>query len=248
MCAEAVKAEEANANANMNSALQAVAPQAPVLTTLDVNTPIDGGSNRKRAVQHVSTRATRKAVVRWMIEDEAVNGKKLLISRAVKAFPEHFFGADKSNLQKASCWWKRREEILEDDDDEHDPEVTCRVRVSSRGSLKARAGRGRKRAARIIRAPVLGVLDAKRARRGRVTNHGSKNGKRALQHVSTMATRKVVVSCSGRIAKRLLELASRGSEFLGLAEQLWASGVVWNRKRIVKIRAGRRRSRRTSRG
>ena len=194
MCAEAVKAEEANANANMNSALQVVAPQAPVLTTLDVNTPIDGGSNRKRAVQHVSTRATRKAVVRWMIEDEAVNGKKLLISRAVKAFPEHFFGADKSNLQKASYWWKRREEILEDDDDEHDPEVTCRVRVSSRGSLKARVGRGRKCAARIIRAPVLGVLDAKRARRGRVTNHGSKNGKRPLQHVLTMATRKAVVS------------------------------------------------------
>ncbi|KAG0607728.1 hypothetical protein M758_8G050100 [Ceratodon purpureus] len=205
MCAESVKAEEALANANaiasanFNDALMlqasaVAAPQAPVLTTLDVNTPIDGGSNRKRAVQHVSTRATRKAVVKWMIEDEAINGKKLLISRAVKAFPEHFFGADKSNLQKASCWWKRREEILEDDDDEHDPEVTCRVRVSSRGSLKARAGRGRKRAARIIRAPVLGVLDAKRARRGRVTNHGSKNGKRALQHVSTMATRKAVVS------------------------------------------------------
>lgn len=168
--------------------------QSPVLATLDVNTPLDGSSNRKRAVQHVSTRATRKAVVSWMIEDEAVNGKKLLISRAVKAFPEHFFGADKSNLQKASCWWKRREEILEDDDEEHDPEVTCRVRVSSRGSLKARAGRGRKRAARVIRAPVLGVLDAKRARRGRITNHGSKNGKRALQHVSTMATRKAVVS------------------------------------------------------
>jgi len=129
-----------------------------------------------------------------MIQDEAVNGKKLLISRAVKAFPEHFFGADKSNLQKASCWWKRREEILQDDDQEHDPEVTCRVRVSSRGSLKARAGRGRKRAARIVRAPVFGVLDAKRARRGRNANHGSKNGKRALQHVSTMATRKTVVS------------------------------------------------------
>jgi hypothetical protein len=136
-------------------------------------------------------------------------------------------------------------EILEDDDDEHDFEVIYRVRVSSRDSFKAR---GRKRVVRIIRVPVLGILDAKRARRGRVTNHGSKNGKRALQHVSTMATRKVVVSCSGRIAKRLLELASRGSEFLGLAEQLWASGVVWNRKRIVKIRAGRRRSRRTSRG
>jgi hypothetical protein len=112
----------------------------------------------------------------------------------VKAFPEHFFGTDKSNLQKASCWWKRREEILEDDDEEHDPEVTCRVRLSSHGSLKARTGRGRKRAARIIRTPVLGVLDAKRARRGRVTNHSSKNGKRALQHVSTMATRKAVVS------------------------------------------------------
>ena len=194
-----MKEEDAHANTNANNAVAVspseLTPQAPVLETLDVNTPIEGSSNRKRAVQHVSTRATRKAVVRWMIEDEAVNGKKLLISRAVKAFPEHFFGADKSNLQKASCWWKRREEILEDEDDEHDPEVTCRVRVSSRGgSLKARAGRGRKRAARIIRAPVLGVLDAKRARRGRVTNHGSKNGKRALQHVSTMATRKAVVS------------------------------------------------------
>ncbi|KAG0571991.1 hypothetical protein KC19_VG059700 [Ceratodon purpureus] len=114
MCAEFVKAEEALANANaiasanFNDALMlqasaVAAPQAPVLTTLDVNTPIDGGSNRKRAVQHVSTRATRKAVVKWMIEDEAINGKKLLISRAVKAFPEHFFEADKSNLQKASC-------------------------------------------------------------------------------------------------------------------------------------------------
>jgi hypothetical protein len=141
-------------------------------------------------------------------------------------------------------------EILEDDDDEHDFEVIYRVRVSSRDSFKAR---GRKRVVRIIRVPVLGILDAKRARRGCVTNHGSKNGKRALQHVSTMATQKAVVSCSGRIAKRLaelalLELASRGSEFLGLAEQLWASGVVWNRKRIVKTRAGRRRSCRTSRG
>lgn len=193
------------ADAALNNAVEALplavrpAPENAVqspsfLAILEGNSPLDGGSNRKRAVQHVSTRATRKAVVSWMVEDEAANGKKLLISRAVKAFPEHFFGADKSNLQKASCWWKRREEILEDDEEDPDPEVTCRVRVGSRGSsLKARAGRGRKRAARVIRAPVLGVLDAKRARRGRVTSHGSKNGKRALQHVSTMATRKAVV-------------------------------------------------------
>jgi hypothetical protein len=196
--ADPIKAE-ASADSAHESITSVVVQAEPTdaarpLAALDVNTPIGGGSHRKRAVQHVSTRATRKAVVSWMIEDEAINGKKLLISRAVRAFPEHFFGADKSNLQKASCWWKRRDEILEDNDDDHDPEVTCRVRVSSRGSLKARAGRGRKRAARIIRAPVLGVLDAKRARRGRVTNHGSKNGKRALQHVSTMATRKTVVS------------------------------------------------------
>jgi ribosomal protein L2 len=61
-----------------------------------------------------------------------------------------------------------------------------------------------------------------------------------------MATRKAVVSRSKRIAKQLaelalLELASQGSEFLGLVEQLWASGVVWNRKRIVR-RRGQRRS------
>lgn len=36
--------------------------------------------NGKRALQHVSTMATRKAVVSWMIEDEAVHGEKCLVT------------------------------------------------------------------------------------------------------------------------------------------------------------------------
>jgi hypothetical protein len=53
-------------------------------------------------------------------------------------------------------------EIREDDDDEHDPEVTCRVRASSRGSLKARvdrevAGRAGAAGAGVTRERVPGV-------------------------------------------------------------------------------------------
>lgn len=47
-------------------------------------------NDRTRALQQVSTLATRKSVIAWMLENEALHGVRGLPARAVTAFPEHF--------------------------------------------------------------------------------------------------------------------------------------------------------------
>ena len=99
------------------------------------------GGKRKR--QNVSTKLQRRQVVSWMVNDQAQFGKTNLMSRTIERFDDIFTGSYKANIQKASRWWKDRERIMKD--------TRCSITrtVQSRRvkvKLKARAGRGRKRA------------------------------------------------------------------------------------------------------
>jgi hypothetical protein len=69
----------------------------------------DVSKKRKRKLQQVVSIASRREVVRWMIQECESNGKKDLFSKAVANFPHLFRGAYKSNIQKASSWWKLKD-------------------------------------------------------------------------------------------------------------------------------------------
>ena len=50
--------------------------------------PIHDLPPTSRALQHVSTVATRKTIIAWMIEDEALYDVQGLPVRTIRAFPE----------------------------------------------------------------------------------------------------------------------------------------------------------------
>ena len=61
-----------------------------------------------RRLQQVSTIATRKLVVMWMVQDEMVHGFRYLFQRSIVAFPEHFRAEKNTNLIRAKRWWTQR--------------------------------------------------------------------------------------------------------------------------------------------
>lgn len=107
-------------------------------------------SNQRRALQHVIPDLHRFHIVKWMINDASVNGEKNLKSRAVKEFPDHFRGSYNANIMRASRYWNLRQQILsrhETNTRENDLVITSASSSGIKKTLvKARAGRGRKRA------------------------------------------------------------------------------------------------------
>ena len=102
---------------------------------------------RKRALQHVATRRTRRNIVQWMenfVEQEG--NAEHIASKAVKRFPEHFRGSQKANLQKASRWWKTRKDILKEEGVSNSVNH-IQPGVRKQMQTKANSGRGRKRSA-----------------------------------------------------------------------------------------------------
>ena len=61
-----------------------------------------------RHLQQVSTIATRKRIITWMVQDESIHGLPGLYNRTIHAFPEYFRGQRSSNLIRASHWWALR--------------------------------------------------------------------------------------------------------------------------------------------
>jgi len=57
-----------------------------------------------RRLQQVSTIATRKTVITWMVQDELVQGFPSLYKRTIEAFSEHFQSQKAANVvQIARC-------------------------------------------------------------------------------------------------------------------------------------------------
>ena len=54
-----------------------------------------------RRLQQVSTIATRKRIITWMVQDESIHGLPGLYNCTIHAFPEHFQGQRSSNLMRA---------------------------------------------------------------------------------------------------------------------------------------------------
>ena len=106
---------------------------------------------RKRSLQNVVTHADRIQVVSWMIETSQQDGEKHIPSRAVRHFPMLFRGNEKANNAKAVRLWAAREEILgyqrRPDNLDIPISLTRMIRAGfKRVYIKARSGRGRKRA------------------------------------------------------------------------------------------------------
>jgi hypothetical protein len=102
---------------------------------------------QKRKLQGVSTLSARQEVVNWMIIDSEVNGEQRLPSRVVRAFPQHFRGTEKANIQKAMHWWANRDEILQPSnvlDLSYKTLSRPQIGIVAQRPRKARRGWGRK--------------------------------------------------------------------------------------------------------
>ena len=106
-------------------------------------------NNPPRRLQQVSTIATRKLIITWMVQDETINGQRGLYMRTINAYPMHFRGQRSANLMRASRWWAQRDKFC----NEGEQEIISSPISCSRGRLgglkqlhtKAASGRGHKR-------------------------------------------------------------------------------------------------------
>jgi hypothetical protein len=69
-----------------------------------------------RQLQQVSTLATHKAVITWMVQDDSINDNAGLYIRTIQAFPKHFRGKKTANVVRATRWWARRNEFCNEDE------------------------------------------------------------------------------------------------------------------------------------
>lgn len=65
-------------------------------------------SNPLRQHHHCNTLSQRYTATTWMIGEFTEHGKRNLISKCVRKYPQYFTGNVKANLQKASDWWAKR--------------------------------------------------------------------------------------------------------------------------------------------
>jgi hypothetical protein len=89
-----------------------------------------------------------KAIIAWMIEDEAVHGARDLPTRTVLVFPEHFRAHQKANLVCTARWWALRDTYFNALDDAMPIFISSsqsRLGNRKRGLIKAATGRGQKR-------------------------------------------------------------------------------------------------------
>lgn len=130
-------------------------PQQPIV---EANTQVTAPSTessqatttQRRSLQHVIPDLHRYRIAQWMISDAAMNGEKKLMSRTLKQFPDHFRGAYNAKIMRASRYWKNRHDLIarhQPNARNNDLVLTSVSRTGIKKHLvKARAGRGRKRA------------------------------------------------------------------------------------------------------
>ena len=96
-------------------------------------------------LQQVSTIATQKLIVTWMVEDEMVHGHPHLFQRTIVAFPEHFRAEKNANLVCAKRWWTQRHMYCTEVGEENDaPPISCsRSRSGRQKQLQTKAAPGR---------------------------------------------------------------------------------------------------------
>jgi hypothetical protein len=66
-------------------------------------TTINVVNNPPRRLQQVSTIATKKLIITWMVQDESIHGQRGLYMHTIIAFPMHFRRQRSANLVRASC-------------------------------------------------------------------------------------------------------------------------------------------------
>ena len=67
----------------------------------------------RESTQYVSTKATRKHVLKWMMTTIAKDGEVGLIGKCLKEFLQCFQHKNyHANITKASKWWKGRAEFF----------------------------------------------------------------------------------------------------------------------------------------
>lgn len=113
--------------------------------------PSREGSKEKHKVHHVLTIATRASIVKWMMTEAATNGERHIAAKSIRQFPQFFRSSLNANITRASRLWKARLQYVNDNGDFTLRGTTSTVtRITKAGpkrvQLKARAGRGSKRA------------------------------------------------------------------------------------------------------
>jgi hypothetical protein len=102
-----------------------------------------------RQLQQVSTLATRKAIITWMVQDDSINGDAGLYVRTIQAFPEHFRGKRTANVVRATRWWARQNEFCNEDKNANSTTafscIRSRLGQWKRMRMKAAPGCGAKR-------------------------------------------------------------------------------------------------------
>ncbi|CAM6101105.1 unnamed protein product [Calypogeia fissa] len=99
-----------------------------------------------RSLQHVSSKAQRVRVLKWMrMTVDITDSEDHIVSKAVKAFLD-IFRAERyqANLMKCGRWWKARHTLLSAFEHDHLTLSHTFVGARKRIELKARPGRGRK--------------------------------------------------------------------------------------------------------
>jgi hypothetical protein len=102
-----------------------------------------------RGLQQVSTLATRKTVITWMVQDASINSNPGLYVRTIRAFPEYFRGKKIANFVRATRWWVLRNEFCNENENANSTAAfSCsrsRLRQQKQMLMKAAPGRGTKR-------------------------------------------------------------------------------------------------------
>jgi hypothetical protein len=101
----------------------------------------------RRVLQQASTILTRKAIVTWMIEDEAIHGARGLPARTIRAFSEYFRAYQKANLVCTACWWALCNTYFNALDDAMSTSISSsrrRLGNRKRRLTKTATGRGKK--------------------------------------------------------------------------------------------------------
>lgn len=93
---------------------------------LHKNVSIPREHQSKRALQQVSTLATHKNVVGWMIENEVVHGEMDLMAQTIDLFHDVFCSIVKknTNLVKAKQWWNSQDQLFPNEADIVDIQLT----------------------------------------------------------------------------------------------------------------------------
>ena len=76
------------------------------------------------ALQQVSILATRKTIIAWMLEDEALQGVCSLLACVVPIFLEHFQERRTANLIKADRRWRFREQFFHEGVENQNPTIS----------------------------------------------------------------------------------------------------------------------------